>query len=93
MSALLRPVKFLENKRPSLGDVWAAQRKLWIERTMLDVIAKVNAKAKAKDWDSAAIKQIVMLEVANALALDQKSGQGRPRGRTDHRHPRPDPRR
>ena len=73
MSALLRPVKFLENKQPTLGEVWAAQRKLWIERTMFDVIAKVNARSKAKDWDTAAIKQIVLLEVANALALDQKS--------------------
>ena len=73
MTTLLRPVKFVENKKPSLGDVWAAQRKLWIERTMFDVIARVNAKAKAKDWDSAAIKQIVLLEVANALALDQKT--------------------
>ena len=73
MAALLRPVKFREGVRTTLGDVWAAQRKLWIERTMFDVIAKVNARSKAKDWDSAAIKQIVLLEVANALALDQKT--------------------
>ncbi len=71
--ALLRPVVFNELAPPSLSDVWTAQRKLWIERTMFDVVAKVNAKSKATNWDNAPIKQIVMLEVANALALDQKT--------------------
>jgi hypothetical protein len=68
---LLQPMIFKEEVRPSLTEVWSAQRKLWIERTLFDVIAKVNAKAK--DWDSAPIKQIVMMEVANGFALDQKT--------------------
>ncbi len=71
--ALLRPQVFSEDSLPTLNEVWSAQRKLWIERTMLELVAAVNERAKAKDWDGATIKQIVMLEVANALAIDQKT--------------------
>ena len=72
---LLAPESFRdrEDNPPSLGEIWSAQEKLWIQRTILDVVAKVNEKAKAKDWDSAIVKQIIMLDVANPDALDQRS--------------------
>lgn len=70
---LLAPQTFQEVKPPTLGEVWSAQEKLWIQRTILDVIAKVNEKAKAKDWDGAYVKEIRALEVANPFALDQRS--------------------
>ena len=70
---LLRPAGFDVNKPPTLGKVWNAQEKLWVQRTVLEVIAKVNEKAGAKDWLSATIKQILELEVANDKALDEKS--------------------
>ena len=35
--------------------------------------AEVNKKAKAKDWDSAIIKEIVSLEVGNQVSQDQRS--------------------
>ncbi|MDB5350851.1 MAG: hypothetical protein JWN86_2098 [Planctomycetota bacterium] len=72
-AALLRTQVYEESRLPTLGEVWSAQQKLWIQRTILKVIADVNARAKAKDWDSAVIKQILMLEVANAFAVDQRS--------------------
>jgi hypothetical protein len=69
--ALLRPVSFQIEHLPDIGKVWAAQERLWVQHTMLDVIAKVNKKAK--DWDSAIIKEITMLEVGNPVAQDQRS--------------------
>ena len=68
---LLRPAKFTIDNPPSLGQVWDAQERLWIQSTMLDVIADVNKDAK--DWDSAIVKQINLLEVGNYEAQDQRS--------------------
>lgn len=68
---LLRPVTFSAAKPPTLGKVWAAQQKLWIQRTVLNVIDKVNAGTE--NWDEAPLKQITKLEVANPEAQDQKS--------------------
>lgn len=72
-SLLLAPEEFEESDPPTLGRVWAAQEKLWIQRTLLDVVAKVNEKAKATSWDNAIVKQILSIEVANADAQDQRS--------------------
>ena len=69
--ALLRPSKFTIEAPPSLGKVWAAQERLWIQRTLLDVIAQVNKNAK--DWDGAVVKQVNMLEVGTPSAQDQRS--------------------
>jgi hypothetical protein len=71
--ALLRPAQFsIEGgKVPGLGKVWSAQERLWIQRTLLEVVAQVNKRAK--DWDSALIKQIDVLEVGNPDAQDQRS--------------------
>ena len=63
--------QFTIKNPPELGKVWAAQERLWIQRTLLEVIAEVNKDAK--DWDTAIIKQINLLEVGNALAQDQNS--------------------
>jgi hypothetical protein len=71
--ALLRPAQFSDTKPPSLGKVWDAQQRLWVQRTVLDVVAKVNDRADAKDWLTAPIKEILSLEVANPAAQDQKS--------------------
>ena len=68
---LLRPVVFSDTERPDLGKVWAAQERLWIQHTVLEVIAQVNEKAK--NWDTAIVKQIESLEVGNPLAQDQRS--------------------
>jgi hypothetical protein len=69
--ALLRPSVFDTAKPPDLGKVWAAQERLWIQRTMFEVIAQVNKNAKK--WDDAIIKQIESLEVGNSNAQDQRS--------------------
>jgi hypothetical protein len=69
--ALLRPAVFQVEKLPNLGNVWSAQERLWIQRTVLDVVAQVNKGAK--NWDDAIIKQIEMLEVGNPMAQDQRS--------------------
>ncbi len=61
------------DKLPKYGKVWDTQRRLWVQRTVLDVLAKVNERAGAKDWSSAAVKQILDLQVANELAQDQRS--------------------
>jgi len=68
---LLLPEVFREDKLPTLNEVWMAQRRLWIQGTMLDVIAKVNAKAKT--WDQAPVKQILWMEIATEAALDQRT--------------------
>jgi hypothetical protein len=70
-AVLLRPATFTQEAPPSLGKVWAAQERLWIQRTLLDVVAQVNKNAK--NWDGAIIKQINALEVGTALAQDQRS--------------------
>ena len=69
--ALLRPLVFDPTKLPGLGVIWAGQERLWIQRTVLEVVAQVNKKAK--DWDSAIIKQINLMEVGNPVAQDQRS--------------------
>jgi len=69
--ALLRPLVFDQTKLPELGKIWAGQERLWIQRTVLEVVAQVNKKAK--DWDSAIVKQINILEVGNPVAQDQRS--------------------
>jgi len=69
---LLHPVAFDTNKKtPGLGEVWSAQERLWVQRTALEVINQVNRNAK--DWDSAYIKEIKLLEVGSELAQDQRS--------------------
>ncbi len=79
---LLRPAEFTIEKPPTLGKVWVAQERLWIQRTLLEVVAEVNKKAQAKDWDSAIIKEIVSLEVGNPVAQDQRLAR---QGRSAHR--------
>jgi hypothetical protein len=69
--SLLRPVTFSVANPPTLGKVWAAQQKLWIQNTILDVVDKVNGPAQ--DWDAAPIKQITALEAATPKAQDQQS--------------------
>ena len=56
---------------PELGKVWAAQERLWIQRTLLEV--STRSTRNAKDWDTAIIKQINLLEVGNPVAQDQRS--------------------
>ena len=68
---LLRPAPFTVEAPPELGKVWAAQERLWIQRTLLQVIAEVNKDASI--WDSASIRQIDLLEVGSPLAQDQVS--------------------
>jgi len=70
-AALLRPATFSESSPPGLGKVWSAQERLWIQGTLLDVVAKVNKDAKS--WDTAVIKQINSLEIGNTAAQDQRS--------------------
>jgi len=69
--ALLRPSAFQVEHVPNLGKVWSAQERLWMQRTVLDVIAQVNKSAK--NWDDATVKQILVLEVGNPRAQDQRS--------------------
>lgn len=71
--ALLQVPKYEIGELPSLGKIWTTQEKLWIQRTVLEVIAAVNEKAGATEWAAAPIKQIVDLDVASDTALDQKS--------------------
>jgi hypothetical protein len=68
---LLRPTKFDVEHPPDLGKVWAAQERLWIQRTLMEVVAEVNKNAKT--WDEATIRQIVELDVGNPTAQDQRS--------------------
>jgi hypothetical protein len=69
--ALLRPAAFQVEHLPNLGKVWSAQERLWMQRTVLEVVAQVNKNAK--NWDDAIIKQIEALEVGNPKAQDQRS--------------------
>jgi hypothetical protein len=68
---LLRPAVFSDEHVPGLGKIWSAQERLWIQRTLLEVVAEVNKNAK--DWNSAIIRQIEVLEVGNPNAQDQYS--------------------
>ncbi len=68
---LLRPALFSQEHLPDLGKIWAAQERLWIQRTLLEVVAQVNKNAKA--WDDAIIRQIISLEVGNPDSQDQRS--------------------
>lgn len=68
---LLRPAGFSQNRPPTYGKVVAAQQRLWIQATLLDVVGKVNGSAKI--WDNAPIKQIIALEAANSIAQGQQS--------------------
>jgi hypothetical protein len=69
--ALLIPAVFSEEKVPGLGKIWAAQERLWIQHTLLEVVKEVNKNAK--DWDSAIIRQIESIEVGSPIAQDQRS--------------------
>jgi hypothetical protein len=69
--ALLRPAVFQVEHLPNLGKIWSAQERLWMQRTVLEVVAQVNKNAK--NWDEAIIKQIEALEVGNPRAQDQRS--------------------
>ncbi len=68
---LLRPITFKDNQLPGLSVIWAAQERLWIQRTLLEVVAQVNKKAT--NWDDAIVKQIAELEVGDPVAQDQRS--------------------
>lgn len=68
---LLLPSQFSQEHLPDLGKIWAAQERLWIQRTVLEVVAEVNKNAKK--WDEAIIRQITSLDVGNAEAQDQYS--------------------
>ena len=68
---LLRPSVFSDEHVPGLGKIWSAQERLWIQRTLLEVVAEVNKNAK--DWNSAIIRQVELIEVGNPSAQDQHS--------------------
>jgi len=70
-AALLRPAQFDPEHLPGLGRVWAAQERLWIQRTLLEVVAQVNKNAKT--WDTALIREIQSIDVGNPAAQDQRS--------------------
>lgn len=72
-ASLLRPAPFQPDAPPELGAVWAEQERLWVVTALLDVVAKVNQGVGAKDWDGAAIKQILSMDVGSPVAEDQKS--------------------
>ncbi len=71
MEVLLRPAVFSDEHVPGLSKIWSAQERLWIQRTLLEVVAEVNKNAK--DWSTAIIRQIDVLEVGNPSAQDQHS--------------------
>jgi hypothetical protein len=71
LEALLRPAVFSDEHPPGLSKIWSAQERLWIQRTLLEVVAEVNKNAK--DWNGAIIRQIELIEVGNPSAQDQHS--------------------
>ena len=71
--ALLHPPAFSRNKPPSLGKIWDTQQRLWVQKSVLQVIADINKKAGAQTWAAAPVKELLALEVADQGALDQKS--------------------
>ncbi len=68
---LLLPPTFSRTSPPKLNDIWKTQEKLWIQAALLEVVATVNAPAET--WQDAKIKQILSLEVASPMAMDQIS--------------------
>ena len=70
---LLAPAPFSQDSPPELGKVWAEQERLWVVTALLDVVAKVNDGATAKDWDGAIIKQLNLVEVGSPNDQDQVS--------------------
>ena len=70
---LLRPAVFSADAPPELGKVWAEQERLWVVTALLDVVAKVNDSVGAKDWDSAIVKQLNLVEVGAQTDQDQVS--------------------
>ncbi len=70
---LLRPAVFSDDQVPGLTKIWSAQERLWIQRTLLEVVNEVNKNANAKDWNSAIIREIEALEVGSPVAQDQRS--------------------
>ena len=72
-ATLLKPAAFTLESPPELGKVWAEQERLWVLTAILDAIAKVNADAGAKDWDTAWIKEIVDISAGTPMAQDQVS--------------------
>jgi len=66
---LLRTPEFDFKNPPTLKQIWDIQQRLWLQRSLLEVVAQVNAEAT--DWDSATIKQIILLDVASVTAQDQ----------------------
>ncbi|WP_152051685.1 hypothetical protein [Tautonia marina] len=73
MESLLQTVSFDINNLPSIGKIWQYQENLWVRRSILEVIAEVNRKAGAKDWETAAIKRLNRLEVGNPAAVDHRT--------------------
>ena len=65
------PPCFPTNKCPVSSKIWSAQERLWIQRTLLEVVREVNKNAK--DWNSAIIRQIEAIQVGNPDAQDQRS--------------------
>src|SRR5271166_5784169 len=41
---LLKQQQFIPTKLPELGTIWASQERLWIQRTVLEVVAQINKK-------------------------------------------------
>ena len=73
MEALLQTVTFDINDLPSITKIWQYQENLWVRRSILEVIAQVNQKAGATDWESAPIKNLLTLEVGNSVAVDHRT--------------------
>jgi hypothetical protein len=75
MEALLQMVSFTDDitQLPSISKIWQYQENLWVRRSILEVIAEVNKKAGATDWESAPIKNLLTMEVGNAVAVDHKT--------------------
>ena len=73
MESLLQTVEFDPNDLPTISEVWQYQENLWVRRSILEVIAEVNKKAGARDWESAQIKRINELEVGTMTAVDHRT--------------------
>ena len=70
--ALLRPAAFdTDQARPTSARSGPPRNGSGSSGPLLEVVAQVNKNAK--DWDSAIIKQINVLEVGNRIAQDQRS--------------------
>ena len=73
MESLLQTVEFDPNDLPTISEVWQYQENLWVRRSILEVIAEVNKKAGASDWESAPIKRINELDVGTMSAVDHRT--------------------